>query len=195
MANVGTYRGGPKRGPGRSLGRLSSCGAGAPAGAARAGAPRPRRGHAARRAKELGRADFASALALLHRYQPRLLEAEDHLSAGTGGVAHLSGMLRGDIGTLRDPSLHRPRLRGAAGCFESSRRSSRCMGSVTGSVDRGDYLALFWLFEPVECELFASDGSSVGSLTEFFNVTSTRIRAYHRAKHRLGRPRRALNTT
>ena len=35
------------------------------------------------------------------------------------------------------------------------------MGSVTGSVHRGGYLALFGLFEPVECELFASDGSSV----------------------------------
>ena len=37
--------------------------------------------------------------------------------------------------------------------------------------------------------------SIVGWLTEFFNVTSTRIRAYHRVEHRLGRPRRALNTT
>ena len=31
-----------------------------------------------------------------------MLEAEDHLSAGTGGIAHLSGMLRGGTGTLRD---------------------------------------------------------------------------------------------
>ena len=45
------------------------------------------------------------------------------------------------------------------------------MGSATGSAHRGTavggaavpggYLALMWLFEPVKCELFASDGSLV----------------------------------
>ena len=32
-----------------------------------------------------------------------LMEAQDHLDAGTGGLVHLSGTLRGEMGALRDP--------------------------------------------------------------------------------------------
>ena len=65
------------------------------------------------------------------------------------------------VRALPEAELHAPQLCGAVGRFDRVGRSSRCMGSVNGSVDRGGYLALFWLFEPVECELFASEGCSV----------------------------------
>ena len=67
------------------------------------------------------------------------------------------------VRALPEAELHAPQLCGTVGRFDSVGKSSRCMGSVnvSDSVDRGGYLALFWLFEPVECELFASEGCSV----------------------------------
>ena len=73
----------------------------------------------------------------------------------------LHGSTNETLRALPEAALLESQLRGMAECFESVGILSRCMGSVTSLVDRGGYLALFWLFEPVECESFASKGYSV----------------------------------